>query len=267
MAKFNCNIEDPSCSLPADTGESASGGGGGASTLNDLTDVNTSGVSNGQVIAYDGNNWTPSTSGSSNVVTIANTTEWASKQSTIVTGDTVLITGTGDYSITEWFTGVDFKCTTTANIILDSNPMNNCSIRCVNLEIKADSTFILQFNNFLAQTITITGGSALLMYSCVLRCTRIDYQKTSSRPNFDAASSVICQDFYGTGTADVSNQGHIRAKFITTTVRNEGEITVTNQNFGSSQFVVKSFNGATTTVTKSSGTTLKVVNETLVVNV
>ena len=37
----------------------AVGGGGGSSTLDGLSDVSTSGVSSGQVLKYNGTNWTP----------------------------------------------------------------------------------------------------------------------------------------------------------------------------------------------------------------
>lgn len=52
-------VSSPSGSFPITAG--GSGGGGGASTLNQLTDVNTSGLFNGAVLKYNGAQWVPGT--------------------------------------------------------------------------------------------------------------------------------------------------------------------------------------------------------------
>jgi hypothetical protein len=48
------------------------GGGGGATTLNDLTDVNTSGVVAGNILQYNGSSWVPGTSGTLDSADIIN---------------------------------------------------------------------------------------------------------------------------------------------------------------------------------------------------
>ena len=48
----------------------ASGGGGGASALNDLTDVSTSGAQTNYALVYNGSSWAPAAQSGSGVVVV-----------------------------------------------------------------------------------------------------------------------------------------------------------------------------------------------------
>jgi hypothetical protein len=50
-------------------------GGGGANTLNELTDVNTSGVTTGSILSYDGSSWVISSSAAAGVAALASLTD------------------------------------------------------------------------------------------------------------------------------------------------------------------------------------------------
>lgn len=57
------NDEDALLAYDGAAWNTVGGGGGGATTLNDLTDVDTTGATSGQVLGYDGAQWEPTTVG------------------------------------------------------------------------------------------------------------------------------------------------------------------------------------------------------------
>ena len=92
---------DGSGRLPAIDGSqllNLPGGGGGATTLNGLTDVSTAGVTNGQVLKYNGASWAPAdddtaSGGSLGDLTVTGST-MSSSGPTITLDDNVTVTGT-----------------------------------------------------------------------------------------------------------------------------------------------------------------------------
>ena len=233
MSRFDCNIDSPSCTLPANTGESAPSGGGGG--------------------------------GASNIHIITSTSEWTTEQANVNNGDTVIITGTGDYTISTDFTRVDFVATT--GTIIVGGIHVGCNFRAST--VKFQGIFAISESVVTAETVEISGSGTNSGYFAIgttVSCARVDYKKTGNAISIDPGATIKCMDFYGTGTADIVNDGTIQAQFLTSTIRNQGIVTVTNQNFSSSNLTIKNRAGNSTTITKNTGNTLMVLSTTIIVN-
>lgn len=234
MSRFDCNIDSPSCSLPENTGESAPSGGGGTS----------------------------------NVHTITSTSEWATKEADINSGDTVVFTGNGTYTMSGIKLGITFIVTSFADLEFVGGSALTIMTHQNTSDIKLDGTYKNCTIN--AYSIKCDGFSLLSIEHSTVNCDRFYLNKQAGTTTIQAGTKLQADQIYGNGTNDLTNYGCIKTNEWRAgsqiEVRNGGDFLVCRGLFSSYPLQVNDSTDTTSTVYKNTGSILHVINETVITN-
>ena len=235
MSRFDCNIDSPSCTIPANTGESAESGGGG---------------------------------GASNVHTITSTSDWTAKEAGIASGDTVVFTGSGTYTMSGVKIGITFIATSHADLVF----VGGYALTIKTYQNTSDVTLNGNYKNCTVNAFSIKFDGTILSsieYSTI-HCNRIYLNKQSGNITVYAGAKIQTDTIFGTGTSNLINYGCVKTKDwragSSVEVQSGGELLIYNGTFSSFPLQVNDSTNVTSVVYKNTGSLLHIMNETVVTN-
>lgn len=233
MARFDCNIDSPSCTLPANTGESAESGG----------------VSGGGGGAHE----------------VSTAAEWTALSSTVRPGDTVTFSGSDYYTISDK-EGLNIILNNTGSIFL--NNLYGCSIKesvtraSTSAQNYFDGTFI--HCSFYLDTLVANGVTSIIHFiNCTINIrTAVDFDNLTIqiRVAFGTAHfNTIQNAAFGYIVNDASDLTIGTILGTMDKIINTGSLTIYNTNFALYPLDLEL--GVLPPYTKNSGTVLKVIGD------
>ena len=227
MARFDCNIDSPSCTLPANTGESAESGGGG---------------------------------GAHEVSTAA---EWTALSATVQPGDTITFSGSDYYTIANKH-GLNIIINNTGSIFLEN--LSACNIKetsaswSATKNVYCDGTFFQCTFNL--NDITANGIQNISFHSCTINVLRVDFDSASINLTLYNGTSLVADRIENASSSSIINSsGNLTVGIVNpiNRIENAGVLNIYNTNFTSNNLDVYEVGGVTLITTKTSGTVLKVI--------